>query len=104
VRTVRVADEVEAYVVALVRATRSHPDIELGASPRATVALYRASQAAAVLEGRDFVLPDDVKRVATPVLGHRLTLNLDRTLHGATIDTVLASILGAVAAPPVKAD
>ena len=97
VRTVRVADEVEAYVVALVRATRSHPDIELGASPRATVALYRASQAAAVLEGRDFVTPDDVKRVAPAVLGHRLTLNLDRTLHGATIDTVLASILGAVA-------
>ena len=53
VRTVRVADEVEAYIVDLVRATRGHPDIELGASPRATVALYRAAQAAAVLEGRD---------------------------------------------------
>ena len=93
VRTVRVEDEVEAYVVALVRATRGHQDIELGASPRATVALYRAAQAAAVLEGRAFVTPDDVKGVAPAVLGHRLTLNLDRTLHGATVDTVLASIL-----------
>ena len=61
VRTVRVADEVEAYLVAVVRATREHPDLELGASPRATVALYRAAQAAAVLAGRAFVTPDDVK-------------------------------------------
>ena len=66
VRTVRVADEVEAYLVALVRATREHPDIELGASPRATVALYRAAQAAAVLEGREFVTPDDVKGSRRP--------------------------------------
>ncbi len=68
VRTVRVADEVEGYLVALVRATREHPDIDLGASPRATVALYRAAQAAAVLEGRAFVTPDDVKGIAPAVL------------------------------------
>ncbi len=64
VRGVRVADEVEAYLVALVRATRSHPDLQLGASPRATVALYRAAQATALLAGRAFVLPDDVKAIA----------------------------------------
>ncbi|HEY6570505.1 MAG TPA: MoxR family ATPase, partial [Candidatus Limnocylindrales bacterium] len=104
VRTVRVAEEVEAYLVALVRATRAHPDIDLGASPRATVALYRASQAAAVLEGREFVTPDDVKGVAPAVLGHRLIIDLDRTLHGATADTVLAAILASVAVPPVLAD
>jgi MoxR-like ATPase len=104
VRTVRVAEEVEAYLVALVRATREHPDIDLGASPRATVALYRASQAAAVLEGREFVTPDDVKGVAPAVLGHRLIIDLDRTLHGATADTVLAAILASVAVPPVLAD
>ena len=85
------------------RATRAHPDIELGASPRATVALYRASQAAAVLEGREFVTPDDVKGIAPAVLGHRLVVDLDRTLHGASADTVLAAILGTVAVPPVLA-
>ncbi len=104
VRTIRVADEVEGYLVALVRATREHPDIDLGASPRATVALYRASQAAAVLEGRDFVTPDDVKGIATAVLGHRLVIDLDRTLHGATAETVLAAILASVAVPPVLAE
>ncbi len=104
VRTVRVADEVEGYLVALVRATREHPDIDLGASPRATVALYRAAQAAAVLEGRAFVTPDDVKGIAPAVLAHRLVVDLDRTLHGATADSVLTAILGTVAVPPVLAD
>ena len=85
------------------RATRAHPDIDLGASPRATVALYRASQAAAVLEGREFVTPDDVKGIAPAVLGHRLIVDLDRTLHGASADTVLAAILDTVAVPPVLA-
>ena len=101
VRTVRVADEVEAYAVALVRATREHADIELGASPRATVALYRGAQAAAVLAGRDFVTPDDVKAMTPAVLAHRLVVNLDRSLHGATADAILASVLAAVPAPPV---
>jgi MoxR-like ATPase len=100
VRTVKVADEVEAYVVALTRATRGHPDIELGASPRASVALYRVSQAAAVLAGRDFVMPDDVKSVAVPVLEHRLVVDLDRSLHGLTSTSVIAQILNEVAAPP----
>ena len=103
VRTVRVSDEVEGYLVALVRATRENPDIELGASPRATVALYRAAQAAAILEGREFVTPDDVKGVAPAVLAHRLVIDLDRTLHGTTADSVLASILATIAVPPVLA-
>jgi MoxR-like ATPase len=101
VRTVRVADEVEAYVVAIVRATREHPDIDLGGSPRATVALYRVAQAAAVLAGRDFVTPDDVKGVAGAVLAHRLVVNLDRSLYGASVDGALASILETVPVPPV---
>jgi MoxR-like ATPase len=100
VRTVRVADEVEAYVVAIVRATRADPDIELGASPRATVALYRAAQAGAVLDGRDFVLPDDVKHIAVPVLGHRLVVDLDRSLRGLSAESALAAILDTVPAPP----
>jgi MoxR-like ATPase len=101
VRRVHVGDEVEAYVVALVRATRAHEDIQLGASPRATVALYRVAQAAAVLAGRSFVLPDDVKLVAPAVLAHRLVVDLDRSLRGATADSALASLLEAVPVPPV---
>ena len=104
VRRIRVADEVEAYLVAVVRATRSHPDVQLGASPRATVALYRAAQAAALLDGRAFVLPDDVKSVAVAVLAHRLILDFDRGLRGASPDAVMAEILGTVAVPPVGSD
>jgi MoxR-like ATPase len=103
VRQVHVADEVEAYLVAMSRATRHHPDLELGASPRATVALYRTAQAAAVLAGRTFVLPDDVKAVAGPVLEHRLVVDLDRSIHGATAASALAEILGEVPAPPIVA-
>jgi MoxR-like ATPase len=101
VRTVHVGDEVEAYVAAVARATRDHADIDLGASPRGTVALYRAAQAAAVLAGREFVIPDDVKDLAVPVLAHRLVLNIDRSLHGATVDRAIASVLATVPAPPV---
>jgi MoxR-like ATPase len=101
VRRVHVGDEVETYVVALVRATREHHDIQLGASPRATVALYRVGQAAAVLAGRAFVLPDDVKSVAQAVLAHRLVVDLDRGLRGATPESALASILESVPVPPL---
>ena len=103
VRTVRVADDVEAYITSLTRATRHHPDVELGASPRATVALYRVAQAAAVLAGRNFVMPDDVKSVAVPVLEHRLVVDLDRSLHGLTSTTVVGQIMTEVAAPPFAA-
>jgi MoxR-like ATPase len=101
VRRIRVSDEVEAYVVALIRATREHADIQLGASPRATVALYRVAQAAAVLAGRSFVLPDDVKVVASAVLAHRLVVDLDRSLRGATPEAALAAILETVPVPPL---
>jgi MoxR-like ATPase len=101
VRRIRVADEVEAYGVAVVRATRSHADIQLGASPRASVALYRAAQAAAFLAGRSFVLPDDIKAVAAPVLGHRLVVDLDRSIRGASSDAALSEILATVPVPPL---
>jgi MoxR-like ATPase len=91
-RAVAVSDEVEAYVVRLVRATRDHPDLQLGASPRASVALYRASQTAAFLAGRDFVLPDDVASLVEPVLTHRLVVDIDRELRGATAAAVLGEI------------
>jgi MoxR-like ATPase len=95
-RTATVSDEVEAYVVRLVRATREHPDLQLGASPRASVALYRAAQAAAFLAGRDFVLPDDVAALVGPVLTHRLVVDVDRELRGATAGETLAGIVGQV--------
>jgi MoxR-like ATPase len=101
VRRVRVADEVEAYLVSLVRATRLHPDIQLGASPRATVALYRAAQATALLQGRSFVLPDDVKAIARPVLAHRLVVDLDQSLRGASAEAALDAILDQLPVPPV---
>ncbi|HET7636947.1 MAG TPA: MoxR family ATPase [Candidatus Limnocylindria bacterium] len=99
VRTVHVSAEVEAYLVALVRATRQHPDLRMGASPRATVALYRAAQAVAALEGRDFVLPDDVRWIAHPVLDHRLLLDIDRELRGATARSVTDAVLAQVPIP-----
>ncbi len=99
VRQIRVADEVEAYLVSLVRATREHPDIRLGASPRSSVALYRASQAWAALDGREFVLPDDVRAVAHGVLEHRILLDLDRELRGATEEAVVDAVLDEVPVP-----
>jgi MoxR-like ATPase len=101
VREVTVSDEVEAYAVAIVRATRTHADLQLGASPRSSVALYRAAQAAALLAGRSFVLPDDVRDIAPAVLTHRLVVDLDRSLRGATAEGAMAGILAAVSAPPV---
>jgi MoxR-like ATPase len=103
VRAIRVEPDVEAYVVALVAASRAHPMLQLGASPRATVALYRASQAWAFLEGRDFALPDDVKAVAPAVLAHRLVVDLDQGLRGATADAVVGDLLSSVPTPPVLA-
>jgi len=100
VRSLHVGDEVTDYVVAIVAATRTHPDVSLGGSPRATVGLFRAAQAWAFLAGRAFVLPDDVKAVAAAVLGHRLGLDLDRELRGASADGVIADVLGSTAVPP----
>ncbi len=99
VREVRVADDVERYLLALVRATRSHPDIRLGASPRSSVALHRCAQAWAAIDGRDFVLPDDVRRLVRPVLAHRLVLDLDRELRGATRTAVLDTVLAQTPMP-----
>jgi MoxR-like ATPase len=101
VRRSHVSDAVETYIVELVGATRRHPQLQLGASPRASVALYRAAQAWAYLDGRAFVLPDDVRAVAPSVLPHRVTLDLDQGLRGATVEGVVDDLLGTVPVPPV---
>ncbi len=85
--------------MAIVASTRDRPDIELGASPRASVGLYRASQAAALLDGRDFVLPDDIRSIAPAVLTHRLRLSVDSSLHGQTIEGAFAEALAGVPVP-----
>lgn len=100
-RNVHVADDVEQYIVRLVRATREDARIELGASPRATLALYTATQALAAIRGRSYVLPDDVKALFVPVLAHRLVLAAEERLRGGSEDNVLTFILGEVAAPVV---
>ncbi len=98
-RLVRVADELTDYLVAIVAGTRDRLEIELGGSPRASVALFRAAQAAAFLAGRDFVLPDDIREIAPAVLGHRLRVDLDSSLHGATAERVLADVIAGVPVP-----
>ncbi len=96
---VHVAEPLRDYLVRLAGALRAHPDLALGASPRATLALFRASQAAAALAGRDYAIPDDLKRLATPVLRHRLLLRPESALRGRTAVGVLGGVLGEVAIP-----
>jgi MoxR-like ATPase len=98
-REVHVADAVEDYVVRLVRASRLHASIELGASPRATLGLYRAAQALAGLKGRSYVLPDDVKRLAPAVLTHRLITSAQSRLRGKGAADVMTEVLTSVPVP-----
>jgi len=90
---IHVDETVRHYIVGLVFGTRRHPDLLLGASPRGTLALYRASQAFAALRGRDYVLPDDVKYLATSILAHRCLLHPDSALRGVTMDEIINEIL-----------
>jgi MoxR-like ATPase len=101
VRTINVADEVQEYVVRLVRTTRERKEVRIGGSPRASVALYRAAQAYAYLDGRGFVLPDDVKAVAPAVLNHRVILDLDYALRGSNTSEIVGKVIESVAAPPL---
>jgi MoxR-like ATPase len=94
---IHVSDPVLSYLLRLVTATRQHPDLLLGASPRASLALQRAAQASAALVGRQFVVPDDVKRLAPPVLAHRLVLRPESALRSRTASGVLATILAETA-------
>ncbi|HXD50217.1 MAG TPA: MoxR family ATPase [Gemmatimonadaceae bacterium] len=96
---VRVAPEVREYIASITRATRDDPSFILGASPRASVALMRAARAGAVMEGRDFVTPDDVKVRAPAVLRHRVILAPELGVEGRTADEVLAAVLARVTAP-----
>ena len=90
---IHVDETVRDYIVALVFATRRHSDLILGASPRGSHALYRASQAYAALQGREYVLPDDVKRLTAPILAHRCLLHPESALRGVTMQDIIAGII-----------
>ncbi|MBQ9458752.1 MAG: MoxR family ATPase [Oscillospiraceae bacterium] len=98
---VRVADEIANYIVRIINETRQNKSLTLGASPRATIALARCARAWALLEGRDFVTPEDVQTVAPPVLTHRLMLSLEAGMQSTTTADVLRECVSRVAAPPV---
>ena len=99
IKDIYVDDLIKDYIVSLVIASRNHDDVYLGASPRGSLALYRASQAHAALQGRDYVTPDDVKALAEPVLGHRLIINPAARIRNVQASVVVSDLLGSVPVP-----
>jgi MoxR-like ATPase len=99
VGTVHVEASLRDYIVRIVRATREAPSFALGASPRAGVALFLAARAEALLAGRDFVTPDDVKELALPVLRHRILLTPEAEIEGESVDSRLTALLAGITAP-----
>jgi MoxR-like ATPase len=105
VREVFVEDKVRNYLLDLVRATRDHGDVRLGCSPRASLALFRSCQALAAVRGRNFVLPDDIKRMVGPVLAHRLILRPESRLRKVTPQGVIDAVVSATPVPvPTQRD
>jgi MoxR-like ATPase len=102
VKRIHVAPALKHYLVDLADATRRHPSVALGMSPRATLALQRAARARAAAAGRTYVIPDDIKALADPVLSHRLGLSSDAQLQGISAGKIVADVLGAVPVPTGK--
>jgi MoxR-like ATPase len=102
VREVYVDPAVAEYIVRLVGATRVHPDVYLGASPRGSIALYRSGQALAGLLGRDYVIPDDIKALAESALAHRLIIKTSATIHDVTAGSVVREIVSSTPVEAVK--
>lgn len=100
VKTVHVSEPIKEYIVSIGRATREHPDIQLGASPRSLLQLLRAAKATAAVSGRNYVLPDDVQAIVHDVLVHRIVLERKAKFSGSEVDALLTSIISAI---PVKA-
>jgi len=99
VRSIRIEPELYTYILALARRTREWPTLTLGASPRAAISLMRVAQAAAAFDGRDYLVPDDVKRAVQPVLRHRVMLKPEAELEGFDADRVLTDVIAAVPVP-----
>jgi MoxR-like ATPase len=102
VKKVFVHENLEKYIVALVAATRNHPSVRLGASPRASLALYRTAQATAYIDGRDYVVPDDIQRMIVPVMAHRIILSQETKFSNTVADDVLDEIKKSIPVPTGK--
>lgn len=102
VREVHVDPKVKQYLMQIVHLTRSHEDLALGGSPRASIALFRTSQAMAAIRGRGYVLPDDVKRIAAPVLTHRLILKPESRLRKVTAEQIVQDVIDEIAVPTLE--
>jgi MoxR-like ATPase len=103
VKTVYVDDLVRRYLVTLTEATRDHPDIVLGSSPRGSLALFRGCQALALMRGRDFVLPDDVKELAVPMLSHRIIASGSARIRGVSSKDIISGIVEEITVPGAQA-
>jgi MoxR-like ATPase len=101
-RTVHVAPSLRAYLVDLAEATRRHPRLALGMSPRATLSLQRVARARAAAAGRTYVVPDDLKALAEPVLAHRLVVSPEAQLQGVDAGDVLGEVLASVPVPATR--
>jgi MoxR-like ATPase len=99
VRSIRIEPELYTYILALARRTREWPTLLLGASPRAAISLMLVAQASAAFDGRDYLVPDDVKRAVQPVLRHRIMLKPEAELEGFDADRVLTDLVAAVPVP-----
>ena len=102
VREVHVDDKIKKYLLEIVHASREHEDVLLGGSPRASIALFRTGQAQAAINGRDFVAPDDIKRMAQPVLGHRLILKPESRLRKKTPAVVVNELVSEARVPVLE--
>lgn len=102
VRNIFVDEKIRRYILELIHATRDHEEVALGGSPRASIALFRTGQALAAVSGREFVLPDDIKKMAMPVLGHRLILRPESRLRKINAASVVKEILGEIPVPVLK--
>src|SRR5206468_1956913 len=102
VREIYVDPAVSDYIVRLVSSTRTHPDVYLGASPRGSIALYRAGQALAGLLGRDYVIPDDIKVLAEPALAHRLIIKTSSSIHDVQAGQVVRELLESTAIEGIR--
>jgi MoxR-like ATPase len=103
VREIYIDVLVQEYIVSIMNATRTHDSVYLGASPRGSLALQRLGQARAIIDGRDFVLPDDIKALVYPALGHRIILNAQARVKGATTQQTLEDCLQRLPVPGVRA-
>ncbi|ETX05351.1 MAG: hypothetical protein ETSY2_23470, partial [Candidatus Entotheonella gemina] len=102
VELVHTSEAIEAYIVSLTAATREHPHVQVGASPRGSLALYQLTRAFAMVQGRDFVLPDDVKAMAVPALAHRLLLKPELWVCGVQAEQVIQDIMDRIEVPKAE--